>query len=107
MESLRPNSSAIVLVPASRSLARRPGRTLAVRAASVLPALVATPQRALFTAGVAFGLAGPPVLRFLAERALSGALRSLAPRQPKPTPATHEIVIERIFATRIVIRRRG
>lgn len=105
MQPLRRNPNAIVLVPAPRHAARRRQMALTWRVASLLPALVATPQRALFTAGVAFGLASPRVLRFLAGRALGGTLRSLVGPQSTVPTASDEVVIEHFSATRIIRRK--
>ena len=105
MDAGRRSSGAIVLVPAPCPPARRARRSLAWRLIGALPALISTPQRALFTAGVAFGLVSPSLIRFLADRTLGAGLRSLARPAPGQPVQPDEIIIERILATRIVVRR--
>lgn len=102
------NSSphSIVLAHTPRLPAPRRSLSLARRVVGLLPALVATPQRALFTAGVTLGLAAPPVLRFVAHRALNGTIRSLVPIRPRKEPSLDELVVERVVATRVLVRRR-
>lgn len=103
MEPLRRDPNAIVLVSASPRPMRRSQSALVWRALGLLPAAVATPRRALFTAGVALGLASPPVLRFLARRALGSALGALWSAGPK---GSDEMTLQRFTAIRIVLRRR-
>ena len=104
MYSLLSYSKDIVLVPAPGRVAPRQRMPLAVRALSLLPALFASPGRALFTAGVALGLVSPRLLRFVALRALSNVLRPFAAQLP--ARSGEEVILERYFASRVVIRRR-
>lgn len=79
-----------------------------MRALALLSALVATPQRALFAAGIVFGLASPRLARFVATRALSAALRGLNGASPARASSDREVIVEHLLVSKLVVRtRRG
>jgi hypothetical protein len=94
----------IVVVPAHARAVLGQRTPLPVRALRLLPLLFASPQRALFTAGLALGLVSPQLLRLVASRALMAAIGPTAVERRKGSG--EEVIVEQFFASRVVIRRR-